>query len=195
MLLDITSWWQSIPFFEQAFWAIAIVFSLLFLIQTIMSFAAGDADVAEGDADSYVGEDEGIGYQFFTIKNLIAFFTLFGWMGIAGIKGGWSQGLTIVMAVLAGSAMVGLMALVMRGASKLKHSGTMQMKNALNQTGETYLRIPGRRGGRGKVHVRVQGTLHELPAITDDVADIPTGSIIRVKEIVNDSMLLVTAQL
>ena len=68
MLLDISTWWQSMQLFEKIFWVIALLFSLLFLVQTILSFAAGDNDTAMGDADSYIDHDDGIGYQFFTIK-------------------------------------------------------------------------------------------------------------------------------
>lgn len=37
-LLDISSWWQGLAGFEKTFWAIAIIFSALFLLQTIYSF-------------------------------------------------------------------------------------------------------------------------------------------------------------
>jgi hypothetical protein len=42
--------------------------------------------------------------------------------------------------------------------------------------------------------VSVQGSLHELNAITDDAADIATGSIIKVTGIVDEGLLLVTAK-
>ena len=69
----------------------------------------------------------------------------------------------------------------------------MEIKNAMDQVGETYLYIPAKRGGMGKVHVKVQGTLRELQALTDDVADIPTGKVIKVTGVLNNNILLVTA--
>ncbi|HYC29593.1 MAG TPA: hypothetical protein VEB42_12260, partial [Chitinophagaceae bacterium] len=87
MFLDISSWWQSLASFEKILWAIAIVFSLLFLVQAIISAGSGDEGSASGDADNAIGHDDGIDYQFFTIKNFIAFFTMFGWVGIAAYKG------------------------------------------------------------------------------------------------------------
>ncbi len=45
---------------------------------------------------------------------------------------------------------------------------------------------------RVKVHIKVQGSLRELPAMTDDEEEIATGKLIRVKNIINDSILLVT---
>jgi hypothetical protein len=83
----------------------------------------------------------------------------------------------------------------MRNTAKLKHSGTLQMKNAINQIGETYLRIPAQRQGMGKVQVQVQGRYIELDAMTDDTSDIATGRPIQVKNILNNQILLVTSNL
>ena len=193
ILLDISAWWQSMGSFEKILWAIAIIFSVLFLIQTIMSAIGGDSGEAHGDADDSVGDDDGIGYQFFTIKNLVAFFTMFGWVGVAAYSGGLNQVWVVVAALGGGIAMVLIMAFLFRNVSKLKHSGTMEIKNAMDQVGETYLYIPAKRGGMGKVHVKVQGALRELQALTDDSTDIPTGKIIKVTGILNNNILLVTA--
>lgn len=194
-LLGISSWWESLGVFDKILWAIAIPFSALFLIQTLYSAVGGDVDdsSAIGSADEYIGDDVGIGHQFFTIKNLIAFFTMFGWVGIAAHNGGLSKGLTIILALLAGLAMVLIMVFLLRNVNKLKHSGTMQIQNALNKVCETYLFIPPKRNGLGKVHIRIQGSLHELEAMTDDETQIPTGKIVKVTGIVNDQILLVTA--
>ncbi|HEV7782995.1 MAG TPA: hypothetical protein VGO58_17085 [Chitinophagaceae bacterium] len=193
--LDISSWWQALPSFEKTFWVIALLFSLLFLIQVVLSFTGGDHGDAGGDADATVGSDDGTGHQFFTIKNMIAFFTIFGWTGIACIKGGMGAAASIGIAVGAGSVVVVIMALLFRGMNKLKQSGTLQTKNAVGVVAETYLFIPAKRGGFGKIHIRVQGSLHELQAITDDEEQIPTGKLVKVTGTVNDSVLLVTSNL
>jgi hypothetical protein len=193
--LDISSWWQTLGSFEKIFWVIALLFSVLFLIQVVISFVGGDAGEAGGDADASIGDDDGTGHQFFTIKNLIAFFTIFGWTGIACIKGGMNTLPTIGISVLAGSVVVLIMALLFRSMSKLKQSGTLQTKNAIGLIAETYLFIPAKRGGFGKVHIKVQGSLHELQAITDDEDQIPTGKLVKVTNTINDSVLLVTSNL
>lgn len=197
MLLDISSWWQGMDLFEKILWVIAILFSSLFLLQTVFSiFTGGDADSHEamGQSDEYVGDDDGVGHEFFTIKNMIAFFTMFGWVGIAAYNSGLSKGISALLALGAGVIMVFLMVLLLRNVGKLKYSGTMQIKNALNQVANVYLFIPAQRKGAGKIHVRVQGSLHELDAITDDAADIATGSIVKVTGIIDEGLLLVTAK-
>src|SRR4030095_11714610 len=195
MILDITSWWQALQVFEKVLWAIAIIFSLLFLLQTVFSMVGGDGDVhdAVGNADVFIGDDDGVGYQFFTIKNMIAFFTMFGWIGIAAYNSGLSKTLSIGLALLGGALMVLIMVLLLKNISRLKHSGTLQMKNAINQVGETYLFIPESRSGIGKVHIRIQGSLHELQAMTDDKSAIATGKLIKVTDIIGERVLLVTA--
>lgn len=193
MLLDINTWWQTLPLFEQIFWVIALLFSLLFLIQTIISFTAGDADTAVGDADAYVDHDDGIGYQFFTIKNLIAFFTMFGWTGLACIRGGLGAAATISLAVAAGVVVVVIMIVLLRAMGRLKESGTMDIMNAVNKTATVYLFVPAVRRGTGKVHVQVQGAVRELPAVTDETKDIPTGSLVTITGVINESTLLVSS--
>lgn len=195
ILCGISSWWQALGSTEKIFWVIALIFSFLFLIQMVMSFIGGDAGEASGDADASIGDDEGTGHQFFTLKNLVAFFTIFGWTGIACLKGGMNQGVSIGIAVLAGSVVVLIMILLFKSMNRLKQSGTLQIKNAVGLIAETYLFIPPARQGFGKVHIKIQGSLHELQAITDDAEQIPTGKLVKVSGIINDSLLLVTTQL
>jgi hypothetical protein len=192
MLLSISTWWQQLASFEKILWAIAIVFSSLYLLQSALSIAGGDADHSTGDADGSIDHDNGMGHQFFTIKNMIAFFTMFGWVGLASHYSGINKTATILLALAGGTIIVLLMILILKNMSRLRHNGAMQLLNAINQTGITYLFIPAKRGGIGKVHIKVQGTLHELPAMTDDEVEIATGKLIRVKNIINDRILLVT---
>jgi hypothetical protein len=192
MLLSISTWWQHLETFEKILWTIALVFSSLYFLQSVLSLSGGDTDHTAGDADSSIAHDDGVDYQFFTIKNMIAFFTMFGWVGIASHYSGMSKTITILLALAGGTIIVLLMVLILKNMSRLRHNGALQLQNAINQTGTTYLFIPAKRGGVGKVHIKVQGTLQELQAMTDDEAEITTGALIRVKNIINDRILLVT---
>ena len=46
--LDIATWWQEMPGFEKIFWVFALLFSFLFVIQTVFSFVPGDGDDSMG---------------------------------------------------------------------------------------------------------------------------------------------------
>ncbi len=193
MILDISTWWQALESFERIYWIIAIVFSAIFALQLILSFSGGDTD-AVGDAEMVIDDDAGLGSQYFTLKNMIAFFTLFGWVGVAGTQAGWSKPVVVIVALLAGVAMVALMVFMLSRILRLQQSGTMEIKNAINQFGNTYLFIPAARDGTGKVQLKVQGSLHELDAITDDENDIPTGKLVKVTGIIGSDLLLVTTK-
>ena len=192
MISELFEWWQNLKGFEFILWCIALLFSLLFVVQTIVSFFIG-GDHSDIDA---VGDDgHGDATQFFTLRNMIAFFTMFGWAGLAAYKSGISSAWVVLIAVAAGSLMVYLLYFLMQKAGKLKQSGTLQIKNAINQIGETYLRIPAQRGGVGKVQIQVQGRYMELEAMTDDKEDIATGRPIKVINTLNERILLVTSSI
>lgn len=191
MYSDISNWWSNLHGFPLILWGIALLFSFLFLVQTVLSFFISELDEA-GFMD---GVDHDFGNEFFTVKNLIAFFTMFGWAGLAAYKSGLNNFVVVIVALSSGVSIVFLMYLLMQKTDKLRNSGTLQMKNAINQVGETYLRIPASRSGLGKVHVQFQGRLVELDAMTDDAEDIPTGKPVQVVNILNNQILLVSSNI
>lgn len=189
MLSDFLQWFFQLQGFELILWCIALLFSLLFLIQTAISFIIG-ADSTDMDT-----ADDGDATSFFTVRNLITFFTMFGWSGLAAYKAGLHNAVVVLIALLSGTAIVALLLLIMKRAAGMRQSGTLQLKNAVSQVGETYLRIPAGRSGMGKVQVQVQGRLVELDAMTDDPADIASGRPIKVVSTLNERILIVTSSL
>jgi len=74
---DFNDWLNAMSLLERIFWLIAIPSSVLFGIQLMMTFFFGDIDDSGGDIDADVDADSGIGFQFITFKNLVAFFCHF----------------------------------------------------------------------------------------------------------------------
>jgi len=189
MLENLPDWWSGLSTVQQIYWGIAIPFSLIFLIQTILTFVGGEID---GDTDMDIDADGEIGFQFFTIKNFVAFFTMFGWMGIACLDAGWSLLVSLLVSLISGLVMMTIMAAIFYFFSRLTDSGTMDVQNAVGGVGEVYLTVKAARGNIGKVSIMVQGSLRELEAITDDDQDLTNGSVIQVKEVINGNLLLIT---
>lgn len=192
MLLTITESWQSLVLIEKIYWCIAIPFSVLFFLQIILTFFGGDVDdmAADGDSDVSVDGDAGIDFQFLSLKNLVAFFTIFGWAGIACLEGGLSVGKSVLYSSISGILMMSIMASIVYFMGKLTDSGTLNMNNAIGKVGSVYLPIPAKRNGLGKVQIKVQG-LQTLDAMTDYEEEIKTGSVIEVIEIINNEILVV----
>lgn len=176
---------------EQTYWIIALVGSAVFLVIFLLTFiGGGDADM-EADASDFEADDGGVGFQFFTFKNVVAFFTIFGWTGVTCLDNGLSTTITLIISIIAGLAMMILTSLLFYWMHKLAESGTLQMKNALGVIGEVYLPIGAGRSKMGKVQIKVQGSLRELEAITDETEDLKTGTMVKVTEIVSAELLLV----
>ena len=59
ILLNLGDWWVTLSGAQQAFWGIAIVFSILFLIQFVFSLIGLDADAdMDGDVRSLLRQLE-----------------------------------------------------------------------------------------------------------------------------------------
>ncbi len=185
-------WFTAFTLFEKIYWSIALISSVIFVILLIMTLLGGDAeDFDGGDVDADIDGDTGIGFQFLSFKNLMGFLTIFGWSGIACLDGGLSKFLTVLISVICGLLMMFIMATLFYYLGKLQSSGTLKLKNALNQVGEVYLTIGANRSSIGKVSVTVQGTLRELEALTDEENNLVLGNVVRVKNVTDNGILIV----
>jgi hypothetical protein len=183
-------WFSNLEVFPKIYWTIALIASLIFLIVVITSFIGGDTGEL-GEVDAEIEADTGIGFQFITFKNLIGFFTIFGWSGIACIDANLDKSITIVISIICGLVMMTIMAAMFYYMSKLNDSGTLNINNALNTIGEVYLTIGARRSKIGKVQVKIQGTLRELDALSDSETDLKTGTVIKVIDTTSNGILIV----
>ncbi len=183
-------WFSNLEFLPKVYWLVAIIGSLIFSVVMIMAFAGGDADDI-GDMDTDIDADAGAGFHFISFKNLIGFFTIFGWSGIACIDAGVSKPLTVIISIVCGLIMMTIMASLFYFISKLTDSGTLNYKNAIDAVGEVYLTIGADRSKIGKVTVNVQGTMRELDALTDSFTELKSGTIIKVVDVTSNGILIV----
>lgn len=176
---------------DQIFWVLALLGSIVFVILFILTIVGGDVDM-EADLDaSEGGDDGGVGFQFFTFKNAVAFFTVFGWTGTICIDHELSSTLSIVISAGAGLLMMVLTSLLFFWISSMAQSGTLKINNAIGVVGEVYLPIGANRSSIGKIQIKVQGSLRELDAITNSDEKLATTTIIKVTGVVSDELLLV----
>lgn len=185
-------WWSSLGLFMQSVWCITLFASLVFVVQTIMTFVGMDGDGGmDVDLDADIpGDGDGGPFQLFTFRNFINFMLGFGW-SIISLQGVIeNQFLLILVAVVVGVLLVAAVMAIFRFMSGMQQSGTIRMANAVGCRGNVYLKIPGEKKGEGKVQISIQGAIREFDAITVG-EELETGAPIKVVEVVNDSMLLV----
>lgn len=185
-------WWSSMVTAEKVYWLIALPFTVIFVIQLVLTFLGGDIDHVDLSADHDVSfdGDHGIGFQFISIKNLVGFFSIMGWTGIAMIHGEKSLAATIIISTLAGFIMMVIMASLIYFLGKLSEHNVLNLMNAKGKIGTVYLHIPAERKGMGKVQINVQG-FQTLNAMTDDIEEIKTGAVVEVVDAINNEVLLV----
>lgn len=175
----------------RAFWYIALPASLIFLVQTVMTFMGADAsDGVDADFDSDLSGADAP-FQLFSLRNMINFLLGLGWGGVSFYTTISNPALLIVVAVLIGAAFVYLFFLIIKQVQKLAEDNTFKITQTIQKTGTVYLRIPAQKTGSGIVQVSVNGSVHELKAVTDG-GEIPSGTMIRVVEILDDHLILVT---
>jgi hypothetical protein len=159
-----------------------------------MTLFGADADHdgldAIGNADMSVDHDAGVGFQFISVKNFFAFFTVFGWVGLACIYGELPSWATILISTIAGILMMTVMASIYYFMGKLTETGTLNINSAIGKTATVYLFIPPKRKATGKVQLKLQG-YRTLDAMTDEDEVIPTGAIVQIVGILNEEILLV----
>lgn len=185
-------WYQALTAIEKVYWVIAVAATILFVIQMISVFVLGDLDVqVAGDTDFDIEADSGMPYQFFTFRNLVGFFTVFAWSGLASIAADYVVTTTLIISSISGLVMMGVMSILFYFISRMADSGTMHYKNAIGKVATTYLPIKAKRGNMGKVQIEIQSSFHELDAMTDEEEDIPTNSIVEVVDLISGNILLV----
>ena len=196
----IATWWAGLTVAMKILWGVTIAASLVFIIQTVLTFIGADVDAAGldgADIDAPVGDisdaDLGGGGNLYTFRNLINFLLGFGWSVILLEDAIPSTGLRLVVAVAIGVVLVALVMWLFRLLGKMQQSGNIDVyKSAVGCEGTCYLTIPAGRSGEGKVQISIGGAVREYNAQTEDAEPIATGTPIKVVDVINGITLLVS---
>ncbi len=167
---------------------------LIQIILLIIGFAAGsfDVDGVDTDFDGDVSADDlsGSGVGWFTVKGLVAFFSIGSWTGFAMDVSGCHEALTICISILTGVIALVCVGLLYRAMNKLQSNGILNLKNAIGKEAEVYLTIPANNSGVGKVTLEIQDRLIEANARTNKESSIPTGSTVKVISVSNGELIV-----
>lgn len=183
-------WWTSLDIYTQILWFITLTASLIFIIQTIMTFVGMDSDGGL-DADINGGHDSGeYPFQLFTFRNFINFFLGFGWTAIL-LQGNMHGAWVIILACIVGVSLVAAVMYIFYFMSKMEQSGNIETSSAVGCKGNVYLTIPADRQGEGKVQISIQGSIREFNAVTDG-EELSNNMPIVVSQVLNENTLLVS---
>ncbi len=154
-----------------------------------------DLDHADFDHGHCIDHDAGqhetshdSGLHLLTLRGIVAFFTVFGWVGIALLDMGVPALFSIPLAVVAGAIALFLVAILLHLLTDLQQSGNLDLSNAIGLTGEVYVPITPEM--KGKVNVILQERLTELDAICLDHS-LKTGQRVRITGVTGDDVVVV----
>lgn len=145
----------------------------------------------EADHHMSEGQDTVDALRLFTLRSIIAFFSIGGWMGVAAVSWNVPTIMVFLLAFFAGWVALYFVACSIRAALRMQQSGNIILENAVGKIGEVYIPIPPSKSGFGKVNVIVQDRLSEFDAITHSDRELKTGENITVIGIASEGVLLV----
>lgn len=174
----------------RIFWYLALPVSVVFIIQTIMTFIGGDS--SDGMNADFDGDMTGVEapFQLFSLRNLINFLLGFSWTGVSFFTTISNKTILLILAFVVGVLFVYVFFVIIRQMQKLAEDNSFKISNTLNKTADVYLTIPKNKTGKGKIMISIKGSFHELDAMTENET-IPTGSVVKVVKIENSDILIV----
>lgn len=193
----IATWWAGLSLIMKILWVVTLAASLIFVIQSILTFIGADAD-ADFDMDVDTGMDgadlsniEG-GSNLYTFRNFVNFCLGFGWSAILLQDSITSPVVLILVSALIGAALVVAVMYLFKWLSSMQQSGNINVyKQAAGCEGKVYLTIPAARGGAGKVQITIAGSVREYDALTESEEALKTGTPIRVVDALDANTVLV----
>lgn len=181
---------EGLPIILKTFWFVAIPASLIFAIQTILTFVGMDSSDgldADFDGDLQGGEEP---FQLFSFRNLINFLLGFSWTGISFYDTIENQTVLIFTSFAVGCLFVYIFFLIINQVQKLAEDNSFKIESTVGKVADVYLTVPASKSGSGKVLISVKGAVHELEAMSEGDA-IPSNAKVKVVRIESSSILIV----
>lgn len=183
---------NSLDPFQKVFWACAVISSAIFAIQLVLLFVGIDSDVPDADVPDFDGgtTDVGGGFTLFSIKNLINFLVGFGWAGVCFNGIIENHVFLTLVAFAVGALFVAMFFVIYSQTRKLEANGAFKISDTKGKSADVYLRIPAKCAGSGQIQVSINGSVHEIDALTDG-DEIATGAKVKVIDVVDDTTVKV----
>lgn len=186
------TWWTSLSTAMQVLWAVTLSATLIFVIQTVMTFLGFGGHDTDFDLDTSDGAFESDpSMNLLTFRNFVNFCLGFGWTAVLLREKIASGALLIFVSAIVGVLLVAIVMWIFKWLSGMQQTGNIDIrKSAVGCEGRVYLTIPGERKGEGKIQISINNAIREYDSVTDGET-IPNGRAIKVTEVINDYTLLV----
>ena len=128
--------------------------------------------------------------RMFSVQGIVTFLMVMGWVSIVSISSGANPAIAMLVGCGLGVLTMYLVARLMFASRRLTENGTVDIKNAIGESGTVYIPIPAKGGGEGKINLYLQGRYVEVNCITAEAEMIPTGTSVRVIDARNGVLIV-----
>lgn len=177
----------------QVLWIIAAIVSAVFAVMAITTFMGYDADAnIDLDPEAIAGGNSDFdveGFHLVSIKSITAFLLGFSWTGVLFWDHVENKMLLSAICLAVGFLFMSIIAYMLYKIQDLDRDNTFDIRRVVGLNADCYLRIPAGRKATGKITVSLNGSLHELEALSDE--NIPTGAKVKIVSLINDRVPLV----
>lgn len=132
-------WWTSLDLFMKILWCIAIATSLIFIIETVLTFIGIDSDV---DTDFEISDgsfETDASMNLYTFRNLVNFLLGMSWTAILLKENIASKALLMVIAFAVGALLVAAVMYMFKWLAKMQQSGNIDIYKVLPDARGKYI--------------------------------------------------------
>lgn len=194
-------WWNGMTVFQQVTAVIAIVASVLLIVQVILLLIglghSADVDVPDGTGadfdDAINGDFAELGsLKILTVRGAICFLAVGGWVTVCFgyLLPDWAS---VLIGIAAGALTAFLLSLALRAFGKFEASGNIELGKVIGKTGTVYIPVPAKGCGKGKINLVVDDKLIEVDAVNESENPLKTGEAVSVTSRLDETTLVVKA--
>lgn len=128
--------------------------------------------------------------SMFSVQGVVTFLTVMGWVSIASISAGVIPTIGIILGCGFGLLTMYLVARLLFASRRLTENGTLNLRNAVGESGTVYIPVPAGGQGEGKMNLYLQGRYVEASCISFESETLPTGATVRVTDVRNNLLVV-----
>jgi membrane protein implicated in regulation of membrane protease activity len=159
------------------FMYIAIPSTIVMIIFIILSLIGADGVDSDMETDIDVDGVSGMGFPTFSIKNITAFLTMFGWVGMACVSAGLPSFWVAVISLSIAMFFVVLLNFLFVAVHKLAHSSPMTFDEGVGQEVTVHSKIT--KETPGQIAIILNSSLQVVQA-NSDTKTFQTGETVKV---------------
>ncbi len=168
----------------------SIVFGIRLILAVFLGGDGGDFEIDGDGVPEAAGDGDGA-FSLFSLLSITAFFMGTGWMGVACRKDWELNGpVSLLISVVFGVFMMLLASGLMFYVRRLGTHSQFDPKRAKGGTGKTYVTIPAKGEGRGRVEIDVDGRRKVMEAVSTGES-IESFKAVKVIDVGDDGCLVV----